>query len=91
MVPGSTELIVIGAIIVLLFGAKKLPELARSMGSAIGEFKKGQREAVVELEETEKKEALTKVQKLAQELGIDIEGKTEDQLLDEIKKKKTEE
>jgi sec-independent protein translocase protein TatA len=39
MGPGEIALIV-GAI-VLLFGAKKLPEIARSVGKAKGEFKKG--------------------------------------------------
>jgi sec-independent protein translocase protein TatA len=40
---GPEWLIVLG-VIVLLFGAKKLPELARSMGKASGEFKKGLKE-----------------------------------------------
>jgi sec-independent protein translocase protein TatA len=43
---GPEWLIVLG-IIVLLFGAKKLPELARSMGKASGEFKKGLKEGNV--------------------------------------------
>ena len=38
---GTTELLVIGAIVLLLFGGKKLPQLGRSMGSAITNFKKG--------------------------------------------------
>jgi sec-independent protein translocase protein TatA len=40
---GPEWLVVIG-IVVLLFGAKKLPELARSMGKASSEFKKGIKE-----------------------------------------------
>ncbi|MBI3648190.1 MAG: twin-arginine translocase TatA/TatE family subunit [Actinobacteria bacterium] len=40
---GPEWLVVLG-IVVLLFGAKKLPELARSMGKASGEFKKGLKE-----------------------------------------------
>jgi sec-independent protein translocase protein TatA len=40
---GPEWFIVLG-VIVLLFGAKKLPELARSMGKASGEFKKGLKE-----------------------------------------------
>lgn len=39
--PGGIELLVILAIEILLFGANKLPGLARSSGEAIGEFKKG--------------------------------------------------
>ncbi len=38
---GTTEIIVIAFVVVLLFGAKKLPLLGRSMGSAITNFKKG--------------------------------------------------
>lgn len=37
---GFTELLIILFIIVLLFGAKKLPELARGLGQGIREFKK---------------------------------------------------
>lgn len=36
---GTTELIVILVILVLLFGAKKLPELARSVGTSANELK----------------------------------------------------
>jgi sec-independent protein translocase protein TatA len=38
---GLTELLVILAIFVLLFGAKKLPDLADGMGKAIRNFKRG--------------------------------------------------
>jgi len=38
---GATELLLILGVIVLLFGAKKLPDFARSLGKAKGEFKKG--------------------------------------------------
>jgi sec-independent protein translocase protein TatA len=37
---GTQELVMIFAVVMLLFGANKLPELARSMGSSVGEFKK---------------------------------------------------
>lgn len=41
---GHFEVLIIIFIILLLFGAKKLPELSRSLGKSLGEFKKGQRE-----------------------------------------------
>jgi sec-independent protein translocase protein TatA len=38
---GAPELLLVAGVIVLLFGAKKLPEIARSLGKAKGEFKRG--------------------------------------------------
>ncbi len=42
---GMPELIIILLVVVLLFGAKKLPDLARSLGKSINEFKKGRDES----------------------------------------------
>lgn len=38
---GMNELLIVGGIVVLLFGATKLPQLARAAGSSITQFKKG--------------------------------------------------
>lgn len=38
---GSTELMLIAGIALLLFGCKKLPELMRGLGQGVKEFKKG--------------------------------------------------
>jgi sec-independent protein translocase protein TatA len=42
--PGWPETLFILVVIVLLFGAKKLPELARGIGQSLGEFKKARDE-----------------------------------------------
>jgi sec-independent protein translocase protein TatA len=41
---GAPEIIIVLIIVILLFGAKKVPELARSLGQAQREFKKGTKE-----------------------------------------------
>jgi sec-independent protein translocase protein TatA len=46
--PGGPELIIILVVLLFLFGAKKLPELARSMGQASKEFKSGLKEGAKE-------------------------------------------
>lgn len=48
---GAGELMIILAVLLLLFGATKLPALARSMGQASKEFKTGLKEGHVEKEE----------------------------------------
>ncbi|HJW32299.1 MAG TPA: twin-arginine translocase TatA/TatE family subunit [Holophagaceae bacterium] len=40
---GITELLLIGAVLLLFFGPSKLPQLGRSLGQSIGEFKKAAR------------------------------------------------
>jgi sec-independent protein translocase protein TatA len=40
---GGTELIIALVIILLLFGAKRIPELAKGLGSGVREFRKGTR------------------------------------------------
>jgi len=42
---GYQELLIILVIVLVLFGANRLPELARSLGSSVKEFKKGINEA----------------------------------------------
>ena len=46
--PGGAELIIILFIVLLLFGAKKLPDLAGSMGKSMREFRKASKEALEE-------------------------------------------
>jgi sec-independent protein translocase protein TatA len=49
---GYQELLIILVIVLILFGANRLPELARSLGSSVKEFKKGVNEAKAEAEDT---------------------------------------
>lgn len=108
-------------ILILLFGEKKLPKLARDLGHALSEFQRGRMEVEKELNdmrkglnldikpttyrankiepliqstkpsgvgneiagEIEESEKLTKV---ARALGISVEGKTNEQLKEEVKK-----
>ncbi len=50
---GMEWIVVIVAIVLFLFGAKKIPEFARSMGKARGEFTKGQRMVEMEMQRAE--------------------------------------
>ncbi|WP_277553139.1 Sec-independent protein translocase subunit TatA/TatB [Halobaculum limi] len=49
-IPGGPEMLIILLVLVLLFGANKIPKLARSTGQAMGEFKKGREEVEDELQ-----------------------------------------
>jgi sec-independent protein translocase protein TatA len=51
-----TEWILIICAVALLFGARKIPELARAMGSSVNEFKKGMKDGAAEPTGGEKKE-----------------------------------
>ena len=50
-IPGGPEMLIILLVLVLLFGANKIPKLARSTGQAMGEFKKGREEVEEELQQ----------------------------------------
>ncbi|MCJ7615317.1 MAG: twin-arginine translocase TatA/TatE family subunit [Desulfobacterales bacterium] len=91
---GPMEIALVVVVIIILFGAAKIPELARSLGKATGEFKKGKQEIERELtdversiKETPEENRPSKIKQMAKDLGISTEGKTDEQLLDEIQKK----
>ena len=54
---GMTELLVVLAIVLVIFGANKLPEIGKGMGQAIGNFKKSMKEAT-EIDVTPEKKKL---------------------------------
>lgn len=91
--PGGWEILLIFVAIIILFGASKLPEFARSMGRSMGEFKRGQIEIEKEVQAMKSVPVqasdveLTRVQRMAMNLNIDIKGKSDEQLLAEVEKK----
>ncbi|MFZ3168831.1 MAG: twin-arginine translocase TatA/TatE family subunit [Candidatus Methanoperedens sp.] len=92
---GPLEIALIVVVVIVLFGASKIPELARSLGKATGEFKKGKNEIENELSDINKpgneskpaEISSSKIKTMAKDLGIATEGKSDEQLLDEIQKK----
>jgi sec-independent protein translocase protein TatA len=76
---GTTELIVIGGIIVLIFGAKRLPEIGKGLGSAIREFRNVRKEISPddrekEPDQTGKKSNNTLEKKLAEKVIEEVPG-----------------
>ena len=58
---GYQELLIILVIVLILFGANRLPELARSLGSSVKEFKKGVNEVKDDTSAAARKEEEKKV------------------------------
>ena len=54
---GPTELLIIAAVVFLLFGATRLPQLAKSLGQSKRAFKEGLEEADREAKEAKEKQA----------------------------------
>jgi sec-independent protein translocase protein TatA len=53
---GTTEIIMIAAVILLLFGGKKIPELMKGLGRGMSEFKKAKDGVEAEAQELAKKD-----------------------------------
>jgi sec-independent protein translocase protein TatA len=91
LIVGAQEwlIILIALVIILIWGPSKLPSLARGMGEAIKEFRKAASGvAEEEVRRVEKKEEIDqKIIEMARSLGISTEGKTKEQILDEINRK----
>lgn len=58
--PGGMEWVLIALVVLLLFGGKKIPELAKGLGSGIKNFKKAVKDDEEEVVSTEKKEEIEK-------------------------------
>ncbi len=87
---GEEWIILIIVVVVLLFGAKKIPELARSVGRARGEFEKGKVEAEDEIrknrENAKRQPEREKLEKAATSLGIDVDEKSDEELREDVRK-----
>jgi sec-independent protein translocase protein TatA len=79
---GMEWVIIIGLIVVVFFGVKKIPELARSFGKATAEFEKARIEAKRELQQmkSEGRVGREKLEAIADSLGIDYTNKNDDEL-----------
>jgi sec-independent protein translocase protein TatA len=88
-------ILLVAIIFIFVVGGAKLPELARSLGRAKGEFERGKMDIERELKEEKAKDAKKEeeaklkkdekdVVKAAKELGIETEGKSEEELKKEI-------
>jgi sec-independent protein translocase protein TatA len=105
-VGGGELLVILIVAVVLLFGAGKVPQLARSFGQAMGEFKKAKREAELDLKRFEesvenepeelpkqrtkplkKKGEELNIREVAKYMGIETEGKTDEELKEEVEAK----
>jgi sec-independent protein translocase protein TatA len=87
LIPGGYEWIfIIFVIIIVIFGAKKIPELARSFGKATSEFEKARIESKNELEKTKNEDRLSreKLESIADTLRIDYDGKDDESLKKDI-------
>jgi len=80
---GWEWLIIIAVIVVVFFGVKKIPELARSFGKATAEYEKARIEAKKELQQLKTQQGgvgREKLESIADSLGIDYTNKNDDEL-----------
>jgi len=91
---GTTELIIIGGIVLLIFGAKRLPEIGKGLGGAIREFRKVKKDISLDDKEEgtdekgeEKKSLEDKlVEKVVEDIPVVKEGLEVKKKADKIKK-----
>ena len=87
LIPGGYEWIfIIFVIIIVIFGAKKIPQLARSFGKSTSEFEKARIESKNELEKIKNEDRLSreKLESIADTLRIDYDGKDDESLKKDI-------
>lgn len=79
---GWEWVIIIGLIVVVFFGVRKIPELAKSFGKASAEFQKARIQAKRELQQMQSQGDVgrEKLETIADSLGIDYTNKNDDEL-----------
>lgn len=85
---GMEWIIIVGLIVAVFFGAKKIPELARSFGKASGEFEKARIEAKKEVERLKSASSTSpshspdraKLEDVAQTLGLESSDRSDQEL-----------
>jgi sec-independent protein translocase protein TatA len=86
---GQFELVAVLFIVLLLFGGKKLPELARSMGSAVREYTTATKEPVKYVEEktkTKEEQDREAILEAAKKMGIETEGRSISEIAEDLVK-----
>jgi sec-independent protein translocase protein TatA len=83
--PGGWELILIVAVLFLLFGASRLPQLAKSLGQTRKAFKEGMREAEEEAHLEEEQKRLNSAAPVAPQ----IKSMSDDELAEELRRRET--
>ena len=96
LLQGSEWLIVIVIAVVLIFGANKIPDLAKSLGRASGEFQKGKVESELEVQKLKASSPSTasqptsdphaKLVRAAGELGILTDGRSDADIQADVRK-----
>ena len=71
---GTSELLLIGALVLLLFGGKKLPEMMRGLGQGVKAFKEGMKESEDEGKEKEGQEQVPQAPKETAQPDAAAEG-----------------
>ena len=65
---GFGELLIILVVVLVLFGAKRIPELAKGLGKGISEFKKGLKDVEDEINSNDAKETKTETKEITENL-----------------------
>jgi sec-independent protein translocase protein TatA len=73
--PGGTELLLLMLVVLILFGAKRIPEVAQNLGKGIREFKKSMKEVQSEIDSADPNKS--KVEKPKQEDKSQLENRNE--------------